>query len=161
MKSVTGRTEKRCPRCQVVKPVSAFHRRSDRGDGYNDTCKECRREMQQDWTEEQREAARESVRRSQARPESRRRAVAYMAEYQKRPEVKAKHRARNAVKASLLKGTLVKPTSCSRCKRPKHRRAIHAHHEDYTKPLNVQWLCVTCHGKAHGHQIAPYFSQTA
>ncbi len=26
---------------------------------------------------------------------------------------------------------------------------VHAHHESYAKPLEVIWLCQTCHGERH------------
>lgn len=29
------------------------------------------------------------------------------------------------------------------------RRAVHAHHDNYDEPLNVRWLCKTCHDKLH------------
>lgn len=33
------------------------------------------------------------------------------------------------------------------------RRLVHAHHEDYSQPLAVTWLCSVCHGKRH-RQVA-------
>jgi hypothetical protein len=47
----------------------------------------------------------------------------------------------NAVKA----GKLV-PKSCERCG---HAVDVSAHHEDYSRPLDVNWLCKSCHGKRH------------
>ena len=41
---------------------------------------------------------------------------------------------------------LVRPKKCSRCKKIK---ALHAHHPDYNKPLDVVWLCSYCHGLEH------------
>lgn len=40
-----------------------------------------------------------------------------------------------------------KPTCCQRCGRKQHD--IHAHHDDYARPLDVQWLCRSCHIKHH------------
>lgn len=52
-------------------------------------------------------------------------------------------RARTAVYEAVKKGTLVRPSTCSSCGRASDR--IEAAHHDYTKPLNVRWLCVPCH----------------
>lgn len=48
-------------------------------------------------------------------------------------------------------GTLVRPDTCSRCPNPKP----HAHHEDYSKPLEVVWLCAECHRQRHIELRAP------
>lgn len=39
----------------------------------------------------------------------------------------------------------MKRQPCAECGRPDAQ----AHHEDYGKPLDVKWLCVTHHRKAH------------
>lgn len=35
-------SEKRCSKCESLKPVAEFHRKSDTSDGYRDHCKQCR-----------------------------------------------------------------------------------------------------------------------
>lgn len=57
-----------------------------------------------------------------------------------------KVRAREAVKYAVRVGKLIRPGHCERCKKP---CKPHAHHPDYTKPLDVEWLCRDCHGKEH------------
>lgn len=47
---------------------------------------------------------------------------------------------------SLKNGRIERPAVCSRCG---DRCVPHGHHEDYTKPLEVVWLCKPCHGKRH------------
>lgn len=58
-------------------------------------------------------------------------------------------RAQNAVSYALRKGQLVKG-SCAQCGTSKD---ICAHHEDYSKPLDVVWLCRPCHIRHHGPQL--------
>lgn len=60
--------------------------------------------------------------------------------------IKQQNRARNLVKGAIKTGTLIKPSSCIRCNNVDI--AIEGHHEDYTKPLEVVWLCRSCHRKA-------------
>lgn len=42
-----------------------------------------------------------------------------------------------------------KPKQCSRCLAHPPSRQLHGHHHDYTKPLDVEWICTVCHGKEH------------
>lgn len=56
--------------------------------------------------------------------------------------------ARMAVAVAVRSGALVRPAACSACPRVGVR--IFAHHHDYAKPLDVAWLCGSCHLKLHG-----------
>lgn len=64
-------------------------------------------------------------------------------EYRKNPELKIKFDARDAVTKALKKGTL-KKQPCQVC-----GANAQAHHPDYTKPLNVVWLCRKHHIEEH------------
>jgi formylmethanofuran dehydrogenase subunit E len=72
----------------------------------------------------------------------RRRAI----ENQARAPKTEKYYARQSLATAVKSGKVVKPMSCSEC--PETHR-IHGHHEDYSKPLDVEWLCPRCHGKRH------------
>ena len=56
-----------------------------------------------------------------------------------------KQRARRALQYAVAKGTIEKPRNCQRCSKPVLAKLLHGHHEDYSKPLEVQWLCARCH----------------
>lgn len=51
--------------------------------------------------------------------------------------------ARQRLNAAVASGTIIKPKTCSKCGKVKK---LTAHHNDYTKPLEVEWLCYECHG---------------
>lgn len=58
--------------------------------------------------------------------------------------------ARKKVRKALESGRLTKPHHCEHCwDEPRDTNNIHAHHEDYSKPLDVMWLCATCHQIRH------------
>lgn len=65
----------------------------------------------------------------------------------------AKAAAKNAVSRALASGVLVRPSECSACGGTPvgiaARGVVHAHHEDYGRPLDVVWLCPACHARAH------------
>jgi hypothetical protein len=53
-------------------------------------------------------------------------------------------RARAAVKDALKRGLLVRPSACQSCGAPGKPES---HHADYSKPLDVTFLCDRCHTK--------------
>lgn len=66
-------------------------------------------------------------------------------EWRKNNREKAK--AWSAVGNAILLGDLEKPIYCELC--GVFDVKIHAHHEDYSLPLDVIWLCHDCHMKIH------------
>lgn len=61
-----------------------------------------------------------------------------------------KHCAHQLVHQALKRGRLTKPTTCARCEAVTPH--TQAHHSDYTKPLDVEWLCRICHAEEHRAQ---------
>ena len=154
--------EKTCCRCGQVKPATAFgiQKRAARRDTLRSICKPCAVVKTSEWvaanperrkanwrrhSEENRDSYRASHRKYyEAHREE------YMARlkaiWEKRPEKKA---ARKMVWLAVRSGQLTK-TDCQRCGNPK----VTAHHPDYSKPLEVVWLCYSCHGKEHRRDAA-------
>lgn len=60
-----------------------------------------------------------------------------------------KLRAHRAVRSAIKRGDLIRPKCCSRCGLSPMKKngisGIEAHHHDYIRPLEVEWLCPTCH----------------
>lgn len=145
---------KTCFKCLETKPRSEFYRHDKMADGLLGKCKECtradaraNREAKIEYYREYDRQRSDDPKRVAARlsyqvpPE---RKVEYMARYTERfPE---KYRARNIAHAAIRDGKL-KPKPCERCGFALGK--IHAHHEDYSKPLEVTWLCQRCHGQRH------------
>jgi hypothetical protein len=55
------------------------------------------------------------------------------------PETKA---ARVALRNALRRGEVVKPPACEKCGTPGY---VEGSHNDYSRPLEVEWLCRSCH----------------
>ena len=55
-------------------------------------------------------------------------------------------RARVIYRTAIKRGVLVNPKVCSECGSTTH---VSGHHDDYSKPLSVRWLCHKCHFQWH------------
>ena len=93
-------------------------------------------------------------------PENKEKAIEYNREYSKQNrEIKNAHAktqrqrypekesARNKLKRAVRLGRILRPEICSICNTTPKR--IEGHHEDYSKPFDVVWLCSPCHRKLH------------
>jgi len=54
--------------------------------------------------------------------------------------------ASSKLRYNVLNGSIKKPEICSSCG---EERRLLGHHEDYEKPLEVVWLCHSCHKRLH------------
>lgn len=165
--------KKSCKKCGEEKLLSHFYKHPKAADGRDSSCKDCRkeavrknREKNADYyraydakrfKEDPRvrarhkryqatEAGQESMRRAKEKwarenPDELRAAKKRWADAN--PE---KKRAHTMVGNAVRDGRLSKPEKCEECGAG---GLIHGHHEDYSKPLDVDWLCPKCHAKRH------------
>lgn len=138
-------TTKRCTGCGEEKPLSDFYRRAASRDGLQPRCKNCddARKKAEIAADPQRHAryVKASERRHPERVQRNRRE----AEYRHRHKVLA----RRAVNNAVYRGRLCKPDRCECCKEETPSRRLHAHHEDYERRYDVEWLCDKCHREEH------------
>lgn len=135
---------KTCKECGASLPLTDFYVYKT---GYSagmttPTCKGCQRARARKWRYEHHE-----------------RALAKMAARRKTPEYLAKnhadHRksvarhpekqaARKLLNNAIKRGDITRQP-CVACGKPN----AHGHHHDYSRPFDVEWLCVRCHAKTH------------
>ena len=60
----------------------------------------------------------------------------------KREYTAASNRISHYVKNAVRDGIICKPDFCSQCSR---KGTVHAHHCDYSKSIDVMWMCPKCH----------------
>jgi len=132
---------KTCFKCGAEKPLTEFYKHKQMGDGHLNKCKSC---------------AKNDAFSHRRNPEYREKVLAYdrargsrqTAEYREimKKEKPLENKARNILSNAVRDGKIKKPDRCSHC----HANTwLHGHHPDYTKPLEVVWLCVPCHRQLH------------
>lgn len=131
-----------CTECKVEKPVSAFSKQTAAKDNLQRWCKTCNRLHQQ--TPEGKAAHQKSHKKyyqSEAGKATHRRS----SEVQ-RSAHPDRIKARQTLYHAINSGRIKRPSTCEECSK---KRFVHGHHEDYNKPLDVDWLCIKCHNKLH------------
>lgn len=61
-----------------------------------------------------------------------------------------KRNAQTTLQRAVRAGKIERPGECERCQKACRP---HAHHNDYAKPLEVEWLCPPCHAVADGRTL--------
>ncbi len=164
---------KKCSQCGHEKPLSEFNKQASNRDGLRYDCRDCskatKRRYRAAHKEEIKAKYREWYLENREKSLANRRAYhaahrdseieRYRTYRQKHPgRVKEyflsycaanpeKYAARRALCRAVAAGRIQKPGHCLTCGRVVDR--IEGHHEDYSKHLEVKWMCRRCHGARH------------
>lgn len=130
---------KECFKCGVTKTLSDFYKHPKMKDGRLNKCIECTK-----LDVSRNRLANVDHYREYDRRRGNRQDKSYRDSYKER--YPNKYRAHNAVSNAVRDGKIKRGTECELCKTENN---IHAHHDDYAKPLDVRWLCAVCHKAWH------------
>jgi len=135
--------EKPCTKCGVIRPLSQFQKRTASPDGLTWICKPCLKAYDAyRYQNDPKVKARHL--RYQATPEGR--LAGNRAKQAWRERNPAKRKIHSILNNAVLAGKIKKPKNCTICGAG---GIIHGHHADYSKPLDVMWLCPNCHTNEH------------
>jgi len=151
---------KSCRRCSTIKPLSEFYTHKSMADGHLNVCRECVKARVKEHREKNLERIRAYDRERglrEERKEARRRwyrervstvdgKERFLRNSKKWASMNWNARHAHIVVSNAVRDGKLAVQPCERCGRADN---IHAHHEDYTKPLDVNWLCRDCHGVRH------------
>ena len=138
---------KQCFKCGETKPLDDFYKHKQMSDGHLNKCKACAKKDVNANRYKHHEYYLDYDRR-RFHENKDRREYSYEKARQHRKSNPRKSRARNAVENALRYGRLTrKPCEVCGCDKAE------AHHEDYSKPLDVVWLCRTHHMQRHRTSI--------
>lgn len=145
---------KTCKRCNSLKPFCDFYTHSAMSDGRLNICIECTKQRVNEHRsknierirEYDRERGRTEERKKKAREVSRRYFKKTNGKSQKAWIVRnpKKRKAHIVVGNAVRAGKLLK-SPCQDC----GNFTVEAHHPNYDKPLEVVWLCRSCHSLRH------------
>lgn len=122
-----------CKKCGISKPIAEFRLNASGGKDRKlirgRQCRECLGKIYREY----RKANREKLCKNQRK---------YYKEYYKANQDKVK--ARTIIRVAYRNGSVPRPDKCSKCGK---KCTPEASHNDYSKPLEVEWLCHKCHGR--------------
>ena len=119
-----------CSGCKKLLDSSKFHKHTR--DGYQAYCKECKKKV---------DKTRKGRHGTTSPEEATRTSRAYRIKYPER------YLAFLLVKKALRSGKLTR-NPCEKC----GSENVLGHHEDYSRPLDVNWLCLKHHNEIHGYK---------
>lgn len=139
---MTDGVVKTCFVCGATLPIDDFYRHPQMADGHLNKCKECCKTQAHKYRRLKTEYWREYDRQRNQTPE--RKSLAYQTTKKLRQLYPERNKARAIVGKAIRSGQLQRQP-CALCGATR----TEAHHPDYSKPLEVVWVCRPCHFKIH------------
>ena len=130
---------KTCSGCHHPLPLDRFYKNASRSSGFDPRCKDCER------LRYRHRRARNNYSDKDHRYYLKHKAEILLKRQAYSRAHPARVLARELVKKAVRAGDLYK-SSCEGCGTIED---VQAHHIDYTRPLDVHWLCRTCHARLH------------
>jgi hypothetical protein len=129
---------KKCFKCGIKKELSLFYKHKQMKDGRLNKCISCaKRDVNERYVR-----CFEQIRDYEKKRFKTEHRKLKLIDYQKKRRSKfpGKYKCRSAVQRALKTGEIIR-APCIHCGNEK----TEAHHRDYRKPLDIVWVCFTCH----------------
>lgn len=123
--------KKKCSKCDREKSLCDFSPHKRMALGRQSYCKQCVIE----WKAANKKAVAKSHQKSDKK---------------KRLKYLEKEKARHLTYYAVKTGGLIRPDYCESCFT---ESPVEGHHKDYSKPLDVEWLCRKCHSNVHNRNM--------
>ena len=139
-----------CTKCGDEKPLTDFYKHPHAPNGRASKCIECTKADVRANRAQRIEYYRQYDR-ARAKLPHRKEGRAEYARQNPRPRPESdpqKRAARVMIGNALRDGKIVKSPECEVCSQPADTRG---HHDDYSKPLDVIWVCTACHALIHAY----------
>lgn len=148
--------------CKCLKPLSEFKNcGGKKAHLFFSWCRPCERKWHRDYAARPEVKEKNRIKRKKYASENRERLLAKKRAYSKteagkislkksndksRKKYPDRHKARKYFYNNVLRKGFKVPEKCQQCG---EGGKIQGHHFDYSKPLEVVWLCIDCHKKVH------------
>jgi hypothetical protein len=135
---------KKCPKCKKNLPICEYSKRSNRKSGIASRCKKCLKISDRMYRQVNRIRIAKYAKKYRQINKDR------ILEYNKKhkPVTRLHSKAHWAVRSSLIRG-LIRKEPCKYC----GDLGTEAHHSDYSKPLDILWVCKKHHRRIHANGL--------
>jgi len=147
---------KQCCKCKNIKSRAEFYKNSSKADGLQTACKICNKKGCAEYSKtdkskryhyQYRKTDRGKLLNAKWCARYAKTDAAKIAKAKYRSKNKIKINAKDTINRALRRNHLIKPSNCEECDSTQNK--LDGHHDDYSFPMVVRWLCRGCHLSWH------------